>query len=194
MDQGIEQNRLNWVTEYLRHLEGQNDQSGARGMADLMRARDNFLPPALGSFEEGDLEKLLVLRQKLNEEAFRINYYLYYLQIVEKLLILLAEQYSAKFDQLPPEKKDNLFGIKSALPDEIALYEEVYAYLLGHRELGELTFPTGLTLQDLLERMQQDEPEALDERLLKLIVAADDQYQTYFRNNFRSGAELPPNY
>lgn len=186
---------LDWASEYLKHLDKLNDQPAmASGAAALMRARDNFLPAALGSFEEGDLDKLLALRQKLNEEAFRINYYLYYLQIIEKLLILLAEQYREKFDLLPPEAKDNLFGIKSALPDEIALYEEVYAYLLGHRELGELTFPTGLTLQDLLERMKQDEPEALDERLLDLIVAADDQYQTYFQNNFRAGAALPPNY
>lgn len=175
---------LNWTEEYLQHLKNKNDPWSSTDVDDLFIEKDNFIPEAIGQFEEGDLEEILLLLQQIKKSAYRVDYYIFYMHIVEKLATLLAEEYPEKFNLLDMEKKDLVFNAKTAIPDEVCLYKRSYIYLLYHRELPPFVFPTGLTFLDYLERTAMEKPELENKRLRDLIGVASDQYARYFDQVF----------
>jgi len=194
MESETQKEALDWPEQYLRHLQARDGQAYSNGMADYLRGKDTFLPEAVGQFEESDLDKMLLILKEVTSSAYRVDYYVFYMQIIEKLAQLVAEKFPEKFAALDTEAKDLLFGTKMSLPDELSLYETVYAYLLNHRELPNLVFPTGLTLRDYLERLGMEKEELEDERLRELIGKANDQYAQYFEQHFSQENGLPANY
>ena len=171
---------FNWSEEYLKYLTTKPSGYASPAMGNYMKAADSFLPPALGNFGENDLSKMLQISDLVHLESQKIAFYQLYKKIIDKIAVLISEQFPEGFANLPDTYKDRLFGAKISSPNEQALYNNVYVYLLRRKELPTYLSFGGVTLRDLLVRIQETEPKAVDARLIDLICALDSQYKIYF--------------
>lgn len=185
MDRAQEKQGLNWGEEYLRHLKEQQDTAASPAMAGFMESRDAYLPPVLGQFTEQDLDRLLPLLDRLDQAAAKVSYYALYRKVVEKLIVLLIDQFPEKFAQLSPALKDRLFGMKIDFPDEKSLYHQLYIYWVGREPLPTDMIASGVSMRELLNRFSAEEPELIDDKLIGLICALDSQYAVYFLDNMQ---------
>ena len=180
MDNEPKQKNFDWAGKYLQHLQDQKIHTASPEMADFMANHDSFLPDTLDQFQEDDLDRMFRVGDLVHQMAQKNGFYLLYSQLIQKMTALLLEQFPEKYEVLPPERKDRIFGTKIELPTERDLYDKLYVYLLGQENLPPDMINTGVTLRALLERLMTTNPEIIDQRLIDLICTVDGQYSDYY--------------
>jgi hypothetical protein len=180
MNQVPEGKQLDWGELFKAHLTDQGITAVSPEMAGFMQSKDSFLPSAIGQFAEKDLEKLNKISDLVGKEAERVSYYLFYKQLIDKILVLVAEQFPDKFKEMPVTLKDRAFGAKINLPDENSVLSRLYVYLMGTVPLPPGTLFQGVGLRDLLIRLSTQTPDVIDQRLVDLLCEVDNQYRDYF--------------
>jgi hypothetical protein len=120
----------------------EEDASPAQLKADLERiqmlnqsleSQDKFVPPAISTIEEMEIGRLMETAVKIYRMGYPgLSFMGYYRKIIQKIVTLAIESSPEFFEGMGVDEKRKVLNWKMELPTEGDLYDQAYAYILGH--------------------------------------------------------------
>jgi hypothetical protein len=182
---------MDWKKAFGDFYHGRNDVEVAT-LQIVLDLPDKFVPGAINSLTDADLPILMGLAKGVEKMAQQNSYNALFGSLINKAIVLVLENFPEAFDTLTPEEKEKIFGIKLELPDETAVFNQVYAYTQRREELPFGTIHNGATMKSVLEKLAPEVKggavnggaangqKAPDQRVINALCSMDSQYNRHF--------------
>ncbi len=178
---------MDWKKVFSDFYQGQKNMN-VKDFANSLSKEDKFVPPAIDRLTDADLEALLRMSRHLEKLALQNSYNHFFLHLINKVITLVLHNFPEAFVTLTDQEKEKVLGFKIELPNEVAVFNQVYAYMQGHVELPFATFDNGATIRSILEKVKKEldaekgnrSNSLINQRVLDSVVAVNSQYSLYF--------------
>jgi len=170
---------LNWQKTYSDFYPGREVPEGLENTNEFL--------PNLDQLSDTDLPALLKLSTTVSKMGMQNSYYLLFVNLINKAIVLTLGNYPEAFEALSTKEKEKIIGMKEELPDDEAVFNQVYIYTQRRMALPYTTINNGASMESTLKRANEFEGEKskplIDDRMSKALCSMDSQYNLYFWQN-----------
>lgn len=186
--QAAEMPGMNWEKAFSDFYKGRNDIELAL-LQQVLQLKDSYIPDAINNLTDADLPVLLELAREVEKLALYNSYYTFFAGLINKAIVLVLENFPEAFATLSAEEKEKIFGIKLEMPNEIAVFNQIYAYTQGREQLPYGTVHNGATMKSALDRAiqagangspQNSQNKSNAPRIASALCGMDSQYNKHF--------------